>query len=232
MKLAVAITVNDRPEYLTQVIESWHAVRGIDDVWVIFQCEPDELETQNMCLKAGFQKQIVKINQVKMGALGNPYVAIQSGFTDIGAIDFVVLGEDDSIVTADALEFFSFAARKYYRHEDCLAVCSFEQMSLTRQVNLIYPRHYFASVVWGTWRERWDKIRPKWKFDYNPAWDQMLLDMVKLTEQYCAFPMVSRSQHIGKFGGTHMPEDQFEKMQADVVHDGSPQNYIAIGGDA
>lgn len=231
MKLAVAITVNNRPEYLKQVIESWHNVRGIDNVWVIFQCEPNSEECQNICLKAGFPKQLVKINKTDMGALGNPYVAIQSGFTDVGDTDFVVLGEDDSIVTADALEFFSFAARKYYRHEDCLAVCSFEQMSLQRQANLIYPRHYFASVVWGTWRNRWDVIRKTWGFDYRPAWDQMLLDMVKLTEQYCAFPAISRSQHIGKYG-THMPVDQFELMQAEVVHDGSPQDYIAIGGDA
>jgi len=230
MRLAVSITVNDRPEYLGQVIESWHHVRGIDEVPVIFQVEPKSDQCFDMCLKAGFKKQLVQLNTTQRGALGNPYYAVESGFSVL-TTEFVLLGEDDSVVTADALEFFDFAARSYRRHEKCLAVCSFEQMSLKQQANLIYPRHYFASVVWGTWRDRWGEVREQWSFDYLPAWDQMLLDMVKLTERYCAFPAISRSQHIGKYG-THMPVDQFEVMQAETVHDGSPQNYIAIGGDA
>lgn len=231
MKIAIAITVNDRPEYLEQVIESWHKVRGIEDTWVIFQCEPESRECQDLCLKAKFPKQVVKINQTKMSALGNPYVAIQSGFSDVGDIDFVVLGEDDSIVTADALEFFRTAARKYYRHEQCLGVCSFQYRPAGKPY-MIYPRHYFASVVWGTWRNRWDIIRSRWTFNYDPAWDRMLLDLVAPGDYFFAFPTISRSQHIGRERGTHMSPEQFEELQAKRVHDGSAQNYMAIGGDS
>jgi hypothetical protein len=229
MKLAVAITVNDRPEYLMRVIQSWANVRGIENTWVIFQVEPTSEVCFDLCKDAGFNKKLVLLNQVQMGALGNPYVAMQSGFSSVGDIDFVIVGEDDSVVTPDALEFFSFAARHYSDHPLCLGACSF-QAEPTGAADIVFPRHYFASVVWGTWRDRWDVIREHWPFDYQPAWDRYLLDLVKDTEHYFAFPGISRSQHIGKYGGTHMPPDQFELLQAKRVHSGSRQNYKAIGG--
>lgn len=230
MRIAVAITANNRPEYLKQVIESWHQVRGIDNVWVIFQVEPGSDDVFELCKNAGFEKQLVKLNLENMTALGNPYVAIESAFSDVGDIDFVLLGEDDSTVTADILEYFAFASRFYYKRRRCLAVCSFQQsVPLGAKKHLVFPRHYFASVVWGTWRNRWDLIRTQWVFDYTYPWDRMLLDKV-LKDNYCVFPMISRSQHIGQYGGTHMPPDQFESMQAQQVHDGSPVNYEAIGG--
>lgn len=230
MRLAVAITVNNRPEYLKQVIASWLQVRGIDNVWVIFQVEPESEEVFELCKNAGLPRQLVKLNKENMSALGNPYIAIESGFSDVGDIDFVILGEDDSTVTEDILEYFAFASRFYHNRRRCLAVCSFQQQSPPdAEPHLIFPRHYFASVVWGTWRDRWNLIRTQWVFDYTYPWDRMLLDKV-LKDNYCAFPMVSRSQHIGQYGGTHMPPDQFERMQAQQVHTGSPVVYEATGG--
>lgn len=228
MNFTVAITVNDRPEYLGQVIESWHNVRGIDNVPVVFQVEPKSDECYDMCLKAGFSKQFVYLNKEQQGALGNPYVAIESGFSVMGT-NFVILGEDDSIVTADILEYFRYAAFGFRRNNrKALAVCSFQYNPLLFSY-FVHPRHYFASVVWGTWRDRWMEIRELWPFNYSPAWDRMLLDMVQ-GERYCVFPGYSRSQHIGRYNATHMPEDQFELLQAKKVHDGSPQRYRAIGG--
>jgi hypothetical protein len=226
MKIAVAITVNDRPQYLGQVIESWHQVRGIDDVPVIFQVEPTSDECFDMCMKAGFRKQLVALNTTQRGALGNPYYAIESGFSVL-TTEFVILGEDDSTVTADILEYFRYAAFTYSHAHKAVAVCSFQYNPLSFSY-LVHPRHYFASVVWGTWRDRWTEIREQWPFDYNPAWDRMLLDMVAETDRYCVFPGYSRSQHIGRHGGTHMNESDFEMLQAKRVHDGSPQRYRAM----
>jgi hypothetical protein len=228
LKLAVAITVNDRPEYLGQVIESWHQVRGIDDVPVLFQVEPASDECYDMCLKAGFAKQFVMLNKEQRGALGNPYYAIDSGFSVLGT-EFVLLGEDDSTVTADVLEYVDYAATTYASNNRALAVCTFQYKPLLFSY-FVHQRRYFASVVWGTWRDRWDQIRNIWPFDYNPAWDRMLLDMTVYDDRYCVFPGFSRSQHIGRHGGTHMNESDFETLQAKRVHDGSPQRYRATGG--
>lgn len=228
MKITIAITVNDRPEYLGRVIESWHQVRGIDDTMVVFQVEPKSEECLDMCLKAGFQTQLVVLNKEQKGALGNPYAAIESGFLVLET-DFVLLGEDDSIVTADVLEYVDYAANTYQRSPKALAVCTFQYNSLLFPY-LVHPRQYFASVVWGTWKDRWENLRRIWPFDYNPAWDRMLLDMTVHDDYYCIFPGYSRSQHIGKYNGTHMPEHDFERLRAKRVHDGSPQRYRAIGG--
>lgn len=227
MKITVAITVNDRPEYLAEVLESWHQVRGIEDTMVVFQVEPASDECYEMCLKAGFPTQLVARNKEQRGALGNPYYAIETGFSILGT-DFVLLGEDDSTVTADVLEYVNYAAETYASTR-ALAVCTFQYNSLLFSY-FVHTRRYFASVVWGTWRDRWEQLRKTWPFDYNPAWDRMLLDMAVYDGRYCVFPGFSRSQHIGKYGGTHMPVEEFEKLQAKRVHDGSPQRYRAIGG--
>lgn len=226
MKLAVAITVNDRPEYLEQVISSWHSVRGIDEVPVIFQVEPESPCLQ-LCRDAGFSNQYVLENPRKMGALGNPFMAMQTGFE--AGVDFVILGEDDSIVTADILAYFTFAAHLFPQEQRALAVCSFQYRPHAESF-YVFRRHYFASVVWGTWRNRWDVMGPSWSFGYDPAWDRALLDLAT-SEMYCIFPGVSRSQHIGKYNGTHMPPQDFEEMQAKRVHDGSEQRYRIMEGE-
>jgi hypothetical protein len=226
LNIAVAITVNDRPEYLGRVIESWHQVRGIEDVPVVFQVEPKSDECRDMCLKAGFPKQFVQINQVQRGALGNPYYAIETGFSVLGT-EFVLLGEDDSTVSADVLEYVDYAARTFVKKPNALAVCTFQYKPLVLGY-FVHARHYFASVVWGTWRDRWDEIRQQWRFDYTWPWDRMLVDMVA-GEKYCVFPGFSRSQHIGKYNGTHMNETDFETLQAKRVHDGSKQYYRVTG---
>jgi hypothetical protein len=59
----------------------------------------------------------------------------------------------------------------------------------------------------------------------------MLLDM-SVREMFCAFPGISRSQHIGQYNGTHMPAERFELLQAKAVHDGSTQQFVALGGDS
>jgi GNT-I family protein len=224
MKTVVALTVNDRPHYLVRVLDAWVNVRGIQNSTMVFQVEPNS-PSLRVCYNAPFKDRYVVVNTSRQGALGNPYAALDTGF-DLGA-DFVVLGEDDSIVTADVLEYFSFAAKTYEHQPKCLAVCTF-QFRPFGPAPVVHPRHYFASVVWGTWRNRWEEqIRPEWTFGYHPAWDRMLLDKV-VAEQYCAFPGISRSQHIGREGGTHMKEGDFEELQAKQLHDGSVVQYIAL----
>jgi len=230
VKLVVAITVNNRPEYLARVLDSWRQVRGIQDVYMVFQVEPDSPECLKMCQEAPFLRRWIVQNRERFGALGNPYKALETGFS-LDA-DFVILGEDDSIVTADILEFFSWAAVVYDPKEipddGALTVCSFKQRTLSNY-RWVVRRKFFASVVWGTWRSRWEEtIAPSWSFDYSPAWDKHLLDLAESDQFYCVFPAVSRSQHIGKFGGTHMNPEHFDELQADEVHDGRPTTYEEV----
>ena len=38
--MIICFTVNNRPEYLRQTLESWSKVRGIGECLLLFRCEP------------------------------------------------------------------------------------------------------------------------------------------------------------------------------------------------
>ena len=218
--IAVAITAHNRPHYLRQVIDSWQQVRGIDDVPLHFQIEPVNTDVIEACVTSGFRQLSCNTNGVLLGALSNPHQAIQKGFEM--EVDFVVLGEDDSIVTQDALEYFSWAADEFKDDSSIIAVCSFQHKP-NGAANESCFRNYFASVVWGTWRDRWEGwMSSTWGHTYQHyEWDFRLCRMCDNGEHKCIFPCISRSQHIGKYDGTHHKPDKYDSLKAQAVHDGN-----------
>jgi hypothetical protein len=224
VSVLVSITAHNRLHYLIPVIESWQRARGIDDTHVHFQVEPVNEDVILKCKTAPFKSTSMEVNAKKLGALSNPHAALRSGF-DLGA-NFVVVGEDDSIVTADALEFFNWAAWEFESDPSVMAVCSFQYKPMG-PVNGSCFRDYFASVVWGTWRNRWDSwIDETWGHTYAyQEWDYRFLKLCEDGPFRCLFPCVSRSQHIGQYDGVHMKPHDYERMKARLVHDGSPVEW-------
>ena len=52
--LTVAFTVNNRPHYLKETLESWSRVWGIEDTHLIFRCEPGCPEAVQLCESVDF----------------------------------------------------------------------------------------------------------------------------------------------------------------------------------
>jgi hypothetical protein len=221
--IAVAITAHNRPKYLEVILDSWGLVRGIEDTPVHFQVEPVNPYVKDLCDYAPFSHRSMEVNRTTLGPLSNPYAALKSGF-EMGA-KFVVLGEDDSIVTADVLEYFQWAANEFRDNQRIMAVCSFQHKPLG-PLDAACFRDYFASVVWGTWVDRWeDWMRESWGHTYTDGeWDFRFCRWCE-TKFKCVFPCISRSQHIGRDDGTHMKPEKFERLQAKAIHDGSPVDW-------
>lgn len=210
----MTITATERPDYLSEVLDSWEDVRDVQKYPFIFQVEPIRTDIPAMCDTFDAGKNLkVYVNPKRFGALSNPWHAMSNGFLE-GA-DFVVLGEDDSVVSPDVMDFFSWSAKEYKGDKDIFAICSFNHKT-NGKVDEVYRKPYFASVVWGMWKDRWDdEVKGEWNHHYlNMGWDWDFVNRL-MNGRSCIFPCVSRSQHIGKLGGTHMPPDQFEDLQAD-----------------
>lgn len=206
-ELAVVITTNNRPHYLIDVIRSWEKTSW-RDFPLFFQCEPDNPQVVDICHTV--RHAWVKVNEIHQGPLGNPWHAIESGFAT-GA-EFVVLGEDDSVVAPDILGFFLKAKRKYMDFKKVFAVCSFVREPLGEPNEFCYQPN-FASVIWGIWRNRWEEeLREHWGWDYSDAWDGKIIN--RLNGRACVFPGWSRSQHIGKFDGAHMMPTMYDALKS------------------
>lgn len=216
MNVAVVITAHNRPEYFDTVLKSWAKANRHHNLPFYFAAEPVSDTVVQMCRDFAWTKE-VQVNPHVHGPLMNPHTALTLAF-DHG-YDFVILGEDDSIVSEDAIDYFTWCA-EHFEYRPVLGVCSFQDLPPSDEPDSVHLRQYFASVVWGTWRDRWDSsISEQWPMNYDPAWDGWLVNR-SYTMPF-VFPAVSRSQHIGQHGGAHMHPDSFADLQARAFHEGS-----------
>jgi hypothetical protein len=236
MDLTLSLTAHNRPDYLAEVLASWHEVDGVDEITAVFNVEPGNEEVRELCEKADFFRENVTIvNPHRFGALTNPWYALCRGFR---YSDFVIVGEDDSVVSTDVLRFFDFCRGVMEEHPKVFAAAAFRwrypnQLGPDESEQLVCDAVSlggFAPTIWGTtvlsWRER---IRDTWDFTYQyQGWDWNFQQRIAPGNQ-CLVPWVSRSQHIGQFGGVHCLPEQFEEFRSDCfVADPSPGGFRLV----
>ncbi|SRR5712692_1086921 len=222
MRQIIVFTAFDRPEYMQETMRSWSRVRGVSDTIFDFHVEPGCQKMERLCSSVLFTEPVVHVNETHQGVQRNPYNAINCGFMREGGLavprpdDFVILAEDDFIVSTDVLEWFSWTSRVFYddRHVLCVSASQHEEQPGGLAQSLLVP--WFPGWVWGTWRDRWENlIKPDWTFNYeHNGWDWRLTDYW-CGEQgmVCVAPAVSRSQHIGEYGGVHTIPGQWYRDQ-------------------
>ncbi len=213
MNRRLVFTATDRPYYFQPVLDSWRTARGFLDWHPTVHLEPSPVQDAMLRMAHGAQAD-VQVNRRRLGVLRNPWNALDSAFT--AGADFVVLAEDDVLVSDDVLDYFTWASTAL-AHEHVLAVCACSmQPQPDADVNLVVTHRRFNPLVWGTWRDRWTTVlRDTWDHDYSSGtpdapqsgWDWNI-NLRVMQDWVVAAPVVSRSTHIGKYGGTHMrPED-------------------------
>jgi hypothetical protein len=225
----VVFTANDRPHYMRRVLDSWEQVRGIGDALLIFQCEP-HLPTVELVSAVTFAEIVVNVNGRQMGVEANPYLAMRAGFAT-GA-DFVIQGEEDTMVTADLLEYMAWARDEYEADKNVLAVCTL-QNKLLGPPDQVFRRAWFSSSTWGTWRDRWDDIRDDWPAGPRDggSWDwYMTYRCVRDRRKVTIEPCTTRAQHIGEIGvhGEHSAHLRAEWERQRFTADIPPQAYREV----
>lgn len=233
MKKELTFTAFHRVGYLRQAVASWNKNKYSLGEWpASYLLEPSDAITENAMIKEFDQLESKRllgvINDHRLGVLKNPHAALTQAF-DAGN-EFVVLAEDDIVVSDDTLEYFEWAMEKYKEDKSVLAVLAFSRVPVT------WPRLYsgavartkvFCPLVWGTWVDRWeDTIRPNWDLDYSTGtadqgagWDWNMMRVAVAKNQDFIYPMASRSCHIGRFGGVHTNEFSFPESQAATFRD-------------
>jgi hypothetical protein len=211
----ITFTAHNRVQYMRDVLESWSRAYGISDCDLVFWCEPGCPDMVDLIkARAPGRSVRVEVNRRVMGALRNPHQALSDGFD---RDDFVLLAEDDSIVSRDVLEYVQWA-RDMYRHDlNVLAVCTFHDCA--EPDDGVVLSESFSPTVWGTWLSRWPELDETWDHDYSTGvngrqagWDWNINLRVRGGRRF-VMPTRSRSQHIGRHG-THMTEQDFERLQS------------------
>lgn len=207
----LVFTAYNRPEYLSDVLESWARVDGLDEWRVEVALEPSDKQEWVLGLFAMFMPGCaVTLNEKREGVLVNPLLALDRAFA--GGADYVVLAEDDLLVSTDVLRYQEWAAANAPR--DSLAVCSFTKED--GPADEVIAAQTFSPWIWGTWSQRWPLIAKTWDTDYSSGgpetsgWDwNLTLRVLPTYGMRCVFPRSSRSQNIGQHNGTHAKPEEF-----------------------
>lgn len=218
MNRDLVFTAYNRPEYLQQTISSWNNVRNLDSWNTTFYIEPSEDQELISSIAMNLNTTVTtRINSERLGVLVNPWNAINTAFEN--GSDFVVLAEDDVVVSQDILEYFEWTSVEYETAKKILVVNAFSKLG--GKANQLTQDPQFSPLIWGVNRKNWETyLRDTWDKDYSSGlpdgseagWDWNINRILASYDMYVIRPMQSRSNHIGLFG-THMTPDLMESSQ-------------------
>ncbi len=215
MKRRLVFTAYNRPVYFEPVMAAWTQVRGFGD-WqpeVFLEPSPAAEAMTGIAAEAGAA---VTRNPLKRGVLSNPWNALYTAF-NAGA-DFVVLAEDDVLVSDDILEYFTWASTTFAdQHILTVCACSFAPACAPGHEQNTVRHKQFTPLIWGTWADRWtDQLRDTWDHHYSTGtseapqsgWDWNI-NLRIMRDWDVISPIASRSTHIGRHGGAHTTAQTF-----------------------
>lgn len=231
MKLAIALTTNDRPVYLKDTLRALS--RNDCDGWELYvRSEPDAPSCREVVDRIDFMPVHHVANETRLGVSANNKAAIQDAIDD-GA-DFVLRLTDDQDLSPDALD----ACRWFATAPDAqgaLTLWLFNHASDPEHPDLVRPTlghewaayvgamgfrstasiwiplaHVFSRWAWEQW------FKPHWGHvsdGFDIAWG------VALAEQFeaGAVPMglqvaTSRANHVGRIRGTHCSREYHDAV--------------------
>ena len=222
----LAFTCADRPQYLKPTLDSWLGADLSLVSSVHFFIEPTDKRDECVAVIDEFAAKspvpIIKhFNKERLGVLRNPWHLFDHCFRIEGA-KFVILGEDDFLVSPDVLNFFDASKDEWI--EDTMATCAkWVGKNADSNPATWHRTTEFTGNIWMTSGEVWNRcLRDTWDFDYSsgkadesPAgWDWNL--QLRVMPKYnltCIVPTASRSKHIG-VTGIHCTEEVFDDTVA------------------
>lgn len=229
MNRALFLTAFNRPHYLSQALESWRKVRGLDE-WAIYaQIEPSAYEADQVQAIhrafSGHPSVKVVVNPTVYGVLHNPWVGFEHLFGS--GYDFVVRTEDDLVVSADILEYFDWASDRFQNNPRVATATAFSLHDGEPDEAILSKD--FSPLVWGTWEDRWDGlIGPTWDHDYSTyndqpgnqsGWDWNLDTRVFPEHNLLTLtPLASRVHNIGVLGTHSTPGNYYTSRSFSPDH--------------
>lgn len=226
----VSVVAYNRPDYFRRTLSHLARCTGIQDYTVMFFIEP--VDSEVIALARNFtaaHRSVVHVNPVQFGFPHNIRQAVEVGFTQG---DFVILLEDDILLSEDALKYFEWAQIAYARDPDVFTVTAYgdighnpdgEDLPASDRY-AVARRSHFTPWAWGTWIDRFGGIAHVYT-----GWDaQMNFEFQHANKgpnyqkygaglrgsRFEAFPLVSRANNIGMEGGIHERFFSAEKMKA------------------
>ncbi len=227
MKTAIAITLFRREKYTKQVLDALLKCYGIEDIPVYLSqdwASQHQVECEAVkALALDFQtrhkgKSQYFVNDPRLGIDLNKLSVVPKAFA--GGADFVILVEDDTIMSRDWLQYFIAMGEKYRDDATVLSVTGYNRITdeavyvqiRAAETYTVHKRRDFCPWTWGMWKDRWDKFYSNDGEQYkretgggNGKFDAW----ANLRAMQCVYPALPRANHIGGDNAEHTPNMQW-----------------------
>jgi GR25 family glycosyltransferase involved in LPS biosynthesis len=212
MKINIAISAYNRPEYSQRSLAAIFGAKGFTPekyrIFCALDCYADGSFNQNVYNIYQFFGVIPDVAEQKRGCNYNVKKALELAWEDNP--DFVLMIEDDIIISDDALQYIEWAAEKYKNDYSVHTIGLWghdKQPSLPvsqKEHGKVMRQNYFTCWGWGTWKDRWEEMLATWTTgddSHETSWDVIVSS--HLGEMDEILPVVSRAYNCGEYGGTH-----------------------------
>jgi hypothetical protein len=234
MSFAVVTSAWRRPYYSERTLASWAVAAAMmrPDRFVISLGTSDRYAEVLKVIEAArtwFDVELEVVTQ-SLECYGNPHRAygeMASYVFSDPAVEFLVVGEDDVLVSDDVLLYMDWARRRFQAEEDVLAVCAHNRggqywdphvpaadADADQQAVRVVP--YFNAWGWGLWRDRWEEVvLPGWCWQatgFATGYDFAIAANMGF---WCSVvPDASRSQNIGEQEGIYVTPESWSFSQS------------------
>lgn len=220
LKLGMTMTACNRPNYLKEVLDSLSKNAGIEKYTLHFGVEPINVDVCIVCNEVSFIKKEVTVNQKVLGVRNNPYETLERAFKK--GYDAVLYLEDDVLLTTDTVNLADWYF-KYEKANDYLCLNLYNHdSSATGDPKAVIAGDKFSALGIGITRHQWyTHFKPNW-YVHPSGWDFCFTDLVNQGLKVLQ-PEISRSHHIGRFGGTYYRAHMHDDMYAyNPMYKGTP----------
>jgi FkbM family methyltransferase len=213
--MRIAISVYNRPEYTQRCLAAIFGMKGFNNpsfIDVAIDRLPDGTFNEDVVSVLEFYN-ITNIhwNSIKLGCNGTVKLALEESWSKNP--DFVLMIEDDIIVSPDAWEYATWAARIFKNNKDVRTVGLWSHQDgwkvgapyAHNESTKVMSQSLFNCWGWGTWRKEWDEMDVSWTLDlsdsHDTSWDMVLLSTLNGRKEIV--PSIARAHNCGEHGGTH-----------------------------
>jgi hypothetical protein len=214
MKINIAISGYDRPEYLQRCIAALYGAKGFDKdkyhIYCAMDCYEDGSFNRDVLDVFFWFRLVPNIAETKQGCNYTIKKALDMAWEDNP--DFVLMLEDDIIISDDALMYVEWAAGQYKDDKSVRTIglwghdkgYSLPNKLQETDLGKVMKQNYFTCWGWGTWADRWEEMSSTWTTgndSHNTSWDVIMSS--HLGDRVEILPSISRAYNCGEFKGTH-----------------------------
>jgi len=222
----MTMTACSRPGYLVETLDSLAANQNLDQFTLHFGVEPVSQEVLDICRAVDFMDTHIHVNSERLGVRENPYQLLKRTFA--AGYEGVLYLEDDVVLSPDAVDLvLHYANSPEAERHRCLCLYNMKSLrgadpttiEVNRAASNFAPLGFFASA--SAWYDFFD---PMWHAS-SKGWDYSITGSDP--KNLIALPSLSRSHHIGRFGGTYYAPAQHDPVYENNAHhqDEKPSEY-------